>query len=313
MQIEPKSIRRRFITLIGVLLIALGWQVPARAVELSHYLPGLPNMDDYFLPPKEVGQFVYVQYNVYYHTETIRDRNGNEIKSITVNGPQGTPRTINLDVNVDQVFLVPTFLWAPKWDVLGGRYAAYVAVPVGQPSIESNLETERGRGTGASTSVWDIGDIFVQPLWFMWSFPREGRRPAIDVAAGYGFDAPTGRFHPGAADNVGLGFWEHQLQLPVRFTLDEATATSFVVANTVEVGQEKEKGVEVTPGAHYTLNWGFGRHFFDDWFEASLLGYHTFQITDDTGSGVSASSRGARDELHGIGTQIGIPKFGLAF
>jgi hypothetical protein len=30
--------------------------------------------------------------------------------------------------------------------------------------------------------------------------------------AGYGFTAPTGSFEQGDPDNLGLGFWTHQLQ-----------------------------------------------------------------------------------------------------
>jgi len=307
-----RRISTQVILSLSVLLGALVPIGPARAFELSHYSPGMPNMHDYFLPPQEVGEFIYAQYNLYYHSDTIRDRDGNEIKSITITGPLGNARTINLDVSVDQIVLAPGFMWAPKWSVLGGRYGAYIVVPVSNPSLEANLQTATGRGVGASTSVWDIGDIFVQPLWLMWSFPRAGRRPPIDLALGYGFDAPTGRFHVNAFDNVGLGFWEHQIQTAARFTLDESTATSFVVANTVEIGQEKDD-VDVTPGAHESLNWAFGRHFFDHWFEAAVLGYDTFQISNDSGSAVPASSRGARDEVHAVGLQIGIPNLGLSF
>ncbi len=310
MTLETRNVGRRISTpgilVLSVLLGALA--SPAGALELSHYSPGMPNMHDYFLPPPEAGELIYDQYNLYYHSDTIRDRDGNEIKSIT--GPLGN--TINLDVSIDQVVLAPAFMWAPKWNVLGGRYGAYIVIPVSNPSLEANLQTATGRGVGASTSVWDIGDIFVQPLWLMWSFPRAGKRPPIDLVAAYGLDAPTGRFHVNAFDNVGLGFWEHQIQTAARFTLDESNATSFVVANTIEIGQEKDD-VDITPGAHESLNWAFGRHFFDHWFEAAVLGYDTFQISNDTGSAVSASSRGARDQVHAVGLQIGIPKLGMAF
>jgi hypothetical protein len=33
--------------------------------------------------------------------------------------------------------------------------------------------------------------------------------PRVDLTAGYGFYAPTGRFELGATDNIGLGFWTH--------------------------------------------------------------------------------------------------------
>lgn len=282
---------------------------PARAFELSHYAPGIPNIHDYFLPPPEAGEIIYAQYNVYYHSDTIRDLEGDEVDSVTLTGPTGIPRTIDLNVDIDQFWLVPTFVWAPNWNVLGGRYGAYIAIPVGNPSVEANVESERGRGRSAGTEVWDIGDIFVQPLWLMWTLPREGRRPMIDLVAAYGFDAPTGRYHAHAADNVGWGFWEHQIQLPLRVSFDEKHTSTFVLANTFEVGHNK-KGVDVVPGAHYTLNWGFTQRFFDHWLEAGAVGYDTFQISNDSGDDADPTGQ---DQLHGAGVQLGVPKLGLSF
>ena len=120
---------------LSVLLRALAPPTAVRAFELSHYSPGLPNMHDYFLPPPEAGEFIYAQYDLYYHSDTIRDRHGNEIKSITITGPLGNPHTIKLDVSVDQIVLAPAFMWAPKWSVLGGRYGAYIVIPVANPSL----------------------------------------------------------------------------------------------------------------------------------------------------------------------------------
>jgi len=288
-------------------MMLLASALPAPAIELSHYLPGLPNLNDYFTPPPEAGELIYAQYNFYYHTDTIRDASGREIKSVTVEGPLGVPRTIDLDIDVDQIFLVPTFLWAPKWEVLGGRYGAYVAVPVGNPSIAAHLQTNLG-GRSLDTSVWDIGDIYVQPLWFHWTLARDGRRPQIDTSIAYGFWAPTGRYHAGAADNVGFGFWEQQAQAAVRFMVDEDSSTAFTTAHTFNVGHDKE-GKDVTPGAQYTLNWGFNRDFFEHWLGIGVIGYNTFQMTDDSGSDASKT----KDQLHAAGLQIGVPKLGLSF
>lgn len=292
------------------LVLACG-ALPARAQQLSHYLPGLANLNDLFLPPAEAGQFIYLQYNVYYHPNEIRDGDGKAIDSLTFDGPLGNPRTVDLDVDVDLVYLIPSFVWAPRWKVLGARYGAYVALPVGNPSISASVETAVGLGRELDDSVWDIGDLFVQPLWLMWTVDPAGRRPRLDITAGYGFDAPTGRYEGGATDNVGLGFWEHQFQTAARLTLDEANGTTAFVANTVEVGHNKEDA-DLTPGAHDTVNWGFGRHFADGWFETGLLGYHSFQITDDSGSDVRPGTKDVHDQVHGFGLQLGVPKLGLA-
>jgi hypothetical protein len=278
---------------------------PAHALELSHYAGGLPNGDDFFLPPPEAGQLLYVQYFMYYTTSTFRDHNGDKIDSVTVTGPGGQPRTVKLNVDIDNFYIAPTLMWAPTWSVLGGRYGAYLVMPIGNPSLAADLETERGRGRSLDQSSWGGGDLFVQPLWLMWSFPH------LDVTAGYGFDAPTGKFSPGAADNVGLGFWEHQFQSAIRYHFDEAKTLSAVLAGTFELGHEKDD-VDITPGSHFTLNWGVRKNFLDNWLQFAVLGYDTWQTMDDTGSAAPPSDQRFKDEVHAAGFQIGIPKYGLA-
>ena len=131
--------------------LALGGTEPALAIELSHYAGGLPNVDDFFLPPPEVGQFIYAQYGMWYTTDTLNDHHGNKIHSVTGTGPLGIPITAQVDVNLDMYFLAPSFMWAPTWNVLGGRYGAYIVVPVGNPSLEADLNTKLGSGRFALT------------------------------------------------------------------------------------------------------------------------------------------------------------------
>ena len=45
----------------------------------------------------------------------------------------------------------------------------------------------------------------MQPLTLGWKLKR------ADVLVGYAFMAPTGRYTPGASDNVGSGYWGHNL------------------------------------------------------------------------------------------------------
>ncbi len=54
------------------------------AGELGHYMPGVASIRDFVMPP-EPG-FYYVQYNLYYTTDTYKDRDGNSVDSINI-GP----------------------------------------------------------------------------------------------------------------------------------------------------------------------------------------------------------------------------------
>ncbi len=104
------------------------------AAELSHYsaLPGMAFLDDLFLPPPEVGHFVYGQYNSYYGTDTFRDSRGNKVKKITITGPAGRPITIDLDLDVDNWVIAPLLLRARQmrrvWRAGGSSRALIRAV-----------------------------------------------------------------------------------------------------------------------------------------------------------------------------------------
>ncbi|MGH8569591.1 MAG: hypothetical protein ACREXU_16690 [Gammaproteobacteria bacterium] len=80
-----------------VLSMLLGGAGGVSAGELGHYAPGLMNIRDFFVP--EPG-FYYAQYNYFYSTDTLKNRNGDEVKSLTRSGPLGTT-TASVDVDVD--------------------------------------------------------------------------------------------------------------------------------------------------------------------------------------------------------------------
>jgi len=289
--------------LASILLLGMGRA--AAAIEISHYssLPGIPFLDDLFLPPEEVGRFVYAQYNAYYGTDTFRNSRGNKVETITITGPGGRPITINLDLDVDNWVIAPLFLWSPGWKLLGARYGGYLLVPVGNPSIAADLQTEIGLGKSVEESACHLGDIYFQPLWLQWSFDR------VDVTGAYGFYAPSGKYERGDVDNVGLGFWSHQFQSAVRYHIDQTSAA--ILAVTAEINQDKQDA-DITPGPHLTLNWGARRRFLDDWLQFGVSGYDTWQVGDDHGSDAGPPSARVRDEVHAAGFEISVPRFGLA-
>jgi len=298
------SLKIRFCSAVasGMLVMAL-WEAPVSAIELSHYGGGLANVDDFFIPPPEVGQFLYAQYNFYYFTDTFRNADGDKVDSISFTDRRGMPHTIKLDLNIDQFFIAPALMWSPKFTVLGARYGAFAVIPIGNPATAAHLQTARGRELNVDQSVWDIGDCYFQPFWLMWSTPR------LDAGISYGFDAPTGRYSNGASDNVGLGYFQHQVQGTLRVHLDDAKSLSGVLVPTFEIAQKKTD-VDITPGEQFTLNWGLRKDFAEDWLQFAVLGYDTWQLTEDHGADATDHFK---DEVHAAGFQIGIPKFGLAF
>ncbi len=301
--------RKRMIArLAGLLGLALAWGQVGHAAELSHYasMPGLVNPTDLFMPPKEIGQFAYAQYQALYTTDTFRDARGRKVDSISTPLPPGMGREVDLDLDVDSWTIAPLLLWAPDWDVLGGRYGAAVLIPFGNPTVGAVLQTEVGFGLQAETSNVGIADMYVQPIWLQWSVSR------LDLTFAYGFYAPTGEYQYGAADNIGLGFWSHQLQTAWRWAIDEERSFLALLALTGEINHNKE-GADVVPGSHLTLNWEIAKTFWTDWLQIGLTGYDSWQVSDDSGSDAPPPALRHLDEAHAIGGQIGIPRFGLTF
>jgi hypothetical protein len=283
----------------AALLLAATLVVPAQkaGAVIGHYNPGIANLRDFFQPPP--GAY-YTQYNYVYLADIFRDRNGNVVDTARVRG-----RTVAIDTNVNLYAISPMFVWAPDWTILGARYAAYVALSFANPSLQAAIDVvEAGRRFEFDSGSWGLGDTFVQPIWLQWTFPR------VDLTAGYGFYAPTGRFELGATDNVGLGFWTHQLQSAVAFHLDEAKTLSLVGVQTWQI-PSRFQDQDLTPGARFDLNWGISKIWLGGMLETAALAYDTWQITHDHGSDVAPLFGGVKDQVHAAGVQLGIPKWGL--
>ena len=61
-----------------------------------------------------------------------------------------------------------------------------------------------------------------------------------------------------AADNIGLGFWTHQLQGAVTWYPWAHKATAVLAALTYEIHGDKED-FDLTPGQNLTWNWGISQ------------------------------------------------------
>lgn len=291
------------------LLIAVAFG--AHASETGHYSPGLPNIRDFFVPPPG---FYGVIYNYVYMSDQVNDKNGDEIKQITVGSPP-TSVTLNLDVDLDVYVISPGVMWSSKWKVLGATYGAYALLPFANTSIGASLTTATGSGRSMEDSQFSLSDCFVQPLWLGWKLPH------CDVALGYGFYAPLGKYDTEqvtlpapvgeitteASDNIGLGFWTHQFQGAGSWYPWADKRMAVAGALTWEIHGEK-KDFDLTPGQNLSLNWGVSEYLPLKEDKSLILefgpaGYNSWQITDDSGD--DARNADVHDGVHGVGLQIG--------
>lgn len=280
----------------GLVLVSVvfGLAGAGGAMELGHFAPGMMNIRDFIQPAR--GDY-FLLYNIYYASDTLRDKNGKRVKSITVG-----PATINLDVNVDSYTIAPTYVLIMENQVLGANYGFLISQPFGNPSFQASLELANipQVGTKIDESSYGFGDTYVRPLWLGWNIGQS------DVGCSYGLYIPIGKYDAGAADNVGLGMWTHEFMVNAAYYLDEQKGTALTIAGTYEIHHEKED-VNITPGSHFTLNYGISQYLpVSEKFLAELgvAGYGQWQVTKDSGS--DATNKDVKDQVYALGLQAGL-------
>jgi hypothetical protein len=232
---------RRLVLVLGMVLLGMGaWGTSGEAGELGHYVPSLFNVRDFVMPPKGVYAALY---GLYYTSDEFRDRNGNEVNSVTIR-----ERSIELDVDLDLYSVAPAVLWNTGFKLLGADYGMFGGLPFGGPSVQAALALGPDLGIETDESAFGLQDLIVQPLWLGW------RWPDADLSLAYAFYAPSGRFEQGDPDNLGLGFWTHQFQLGGAYYFLKR-ATALVMALTYEIHMNKED-VDIRPGSDLSFNYG---------------------------------------------------------
>lgn len=223
---------RRLTALLACFLI--GGTGNAATATLGHYAPGVMNIRDFVMPDRG---FYFVQYHYLYSTDTLRDRNGDKVRSLSYTGPLGGTTTLIVDPDVDVTAIIPTFIWTSDYKLFGGRYGAVIAPSFSDGNIAASLELAHngrfgvgGRGTDLDIDTGlGVGDLLIQPLWLDWS----GKH--YDLTATYGFYAPVGD------DDISLHFWTNQFQLTGTWYPFDNKGTAVNLAGTYELQSEKSK------------------------------------------------------------------------
>jgi hypothetical protein len=284
---------------------------PAHAGEIGHFNGGVMNMRDYLQP--EPG-FYSALYTYYYTTDQLHDSRGDEVTSVSIDPlGRGGGITVDVDVNVEMYVFAPTLLWVTDIERLGIRYGALISPTFADASMDALLSTAFARGGAVDAGGYGPGDLFVQPVWLGKTLDH------WDLGLSYGFYSPIGKYDtetvtiPGvgrveteSSDNIGYGFWTHQIQGAVAWYPTDTKGTAAIVALTYEIHGEKQD-FDLTPGENLTLDWGVSQ-FIPLRKDGGLLlelgpaGYDSWQISEDSGSAASAT----RDQVHAAGGQLGL-------
>ncbi len=253
--------------LLFTLSLATALLSPALLAEeggSGHYMPGATATFIDALPGKEA--FVYVNSFTYY------------------GGSAGGSRRLELggqlvaDINAKAYADTSILLYETPWKILGGQYAAAVAVPYVWMDVKGNVQVGRIAGN-QSDSANGLGDIQILPLMLGW------KTGDLKYGATFAVYAPTGEYEKGQLANVGKNFWTFEPGLSVSW-LSSKTGTEVSLFASYDVNTKNDKTdyqsgdifhVDATLAQHLPLFGGFAG--------AGATAFYYQQVTGDSGSG----------------------------
>jgi hypothetical protein len=213
----------------------------------------------------------------WYGTDTIKNRDG---------------RSFSTTGDLDMFLGGPLLNVVTPKKLLGGNYGFMAVLPFANVRVElPRLDNDPGPG---------ISDLYVQPVNVGWHTDR------VDVLAGYGFFAPTGRYAAGADDNTGLGMWGHEVFAGTTVFFDEKKSWHAATTTALEFHSGKHDS-DAHVGTLLTLEGGFGRDFLMGAARMGLAYYAQWKLTDDTLTGLPALIVRGKNRVAGLGPEVTVP------
>jgi len=262
-----RNTMRRTILLILTMGIVMTGSLPLRAQQKGQYVPGQLGLNAGVVP--DPG-FTYQNLALNYSAGQLNDATGDKLPGLT-----GTYQ-FWVDENI--------FMYVPNFKFLGGTFAPLVLVNMANGSLTAQIVGTNLSGNGGGQG---LADTYVRPVNLGWHLKR------ADVNVGYGFYAPTGRYSPGASDNVGSGYWGQDITTGTTLYLTKNKGTSANLATDWEFHGSKEVAVpagnRITPGQAFTIEWGLGQALPLDKemkkiLQVGLVGYDQWQVSANSGT-----------------------------
>jgi hypothetical protein len=265
------------------------------AQQKGQWVPGQFGLNAGVIPDPGI---TYANLVMNYSASQLNDSNGNHIlKNVT--------GTYSFWVDENIVYYVPHHKF------LGGYFMPYVSINVANGSLVADIT---GANLAVSGGGAGLADTYVEPINMGWHLKR------ADFNAGYSFVAPTGRYSPGAKNNVGSGYWGNNITSETTFYITKNKGTSANLFTDWEIhGQRKVVSVpagqtsNITPGQAFTIEWGLGQALplkkdMSMLAQLGLVGYDQWQVTANGGNYLIAglpvsASRAPYYSVHGIGFQ----------
>jgi hypothetical protein len=239
--------------------------------QKGQWMPGQMGLNSGIIPSPG---FTYVNMALNYRATRFNGPNGNAI--LTGNLTTGG----NFSVWVDESI----FYYVPDVKILGGNLGYMLAITPANGYLTADILPNLTNLT-ASAGGSGLADLFVQPFTLGWHLKR------ADIFAAEAIMVPTGRYTPGASDNVGSGYFGNHLQTGTTFYITKNKGTSANLFTDWEVhgGRQGTNSTDKTPGQAFTAEWGLGQVLplkknLSQLLQVGVVGYDQWQVTANSGT-----------------------------
>ena len=250
-------------------LFLLSGALPLRGQQKPQWLPGQSGLNAGIMP---APGFSYVNITVDYSSSAFNGPNGSAI-----------PVTGSYDVwAVENIFY-----YVPNLNVLHGNIGMNLLLTPATGSLDAALETQNPGIPNLSgvAGGGGLADLWVQPIGIGWHLKR------ADLQVSEGLMLPTGRYTPGATNNVGTGYFGNHLMTgsTVYITKNKGTSANLCTDWEVHGGRPGTNNTNKTPGQAFTMEWGLGQVLpikknFSQLLQLGLVGYDQWQVTANGGT-----------------------------
>jgi hypothetical protein len=250
-------------------LFLLSCALPSTGQQKPQWMPGQMGLNAGVLPSPG---FTYANISVGYYSSTFIGANGS---AIPVTGSYNVWAIENV------------FYYVPNLKVASGNLGFNLILTPATGSLDANLVIPAfgDANLSAAGGGGGLADLYIQPFTLGWHKPR------VDFIVADGLMLPTGRYSPGATNNVGTGYFGNHLQTGSTFYLTKNRGTSANLFTDWEVHGSRTgtNGTSKTPGQAFTDEWGLGQVLplkkdFSKLLQLGIIGYDQWQVTANGGT-----------------------------
>lgn len=252
----------------------------ASAGEMGHYAAGSWSPRDLIAAP--AGMLAVAPYLTFYSADRARTGSG---ASVGGSGP--------LTVGADSWMLTPVIVYAPKRKLLGADWTMVLVPSYGEAGANARLSAAGQNITLFDNNRRAVGDTYVVPATLTWK-----RSEKLSLSAQYSVWVPTGSYDAKRADNVGLGYWSHDLRGTVSyFPLGHPGV--LLSASVVHEINGRKKGFDLRPAAHTSLELGYSMAL----SERFMFGVLANALRETGSASGSDAAEDGRDRIYSAGLE----------